>query len=216
MLNHREEGRTLHLFSPEGEQVRYLGEFEVDPARPWVKARIEEAPSQRSGTGRLVLVFQLLPVGDAPTLLPAARGAVSRTTLQSVPALPTRPGLPPKEQAAAELLRAYAEHQARTRAPRPGFTGWHITTPENLSPLEVDLYDMVNGELVIAAPSMADAEMHLSLGELLDLERFFNVRPWKVAVLPAQPEDRLVEWFNYFGIVVTWPEDGGFARVKPS
>ncbi|MFJ1757609.1 hypothetical protein [Kitasatospora sp. NPDC088134] len=216
ILNHREEGRTLHLFVPEAQQVRYVGEFAVDEALPWVRTRIEEAPTLRSGSGRLALVFRLLPVGKAPSGLPAARGPVTRTTRLSIPAMPARLGLDEREQAAASLLRAYAEHQARTRTPSPGFTGLHITLPENLAPLEVDLFDEVNRELVIAAPSMADTEMYLSLGELLDLERHFESAPRMVALLPARPEGRRIKWFNEHGITVTWPENGGFVRRDPS
>ncbi|MFJ5926624.1 hypothetical protein ACIQF6_28875 [Kitasatospora sp. NPDC092948] len=216
ILNHREEGRTLHLFVPEAQQVRYVGEFAVDEALPWVRTRIEEAPTLRSGSGRLALVFRLLPVGTAPTGLPATRGPVTRITRLSVPAMTARLGLDEREQVAASLLRAYAEHQARSRTPCPGFTGWHITLPENLAPLEVDLFDEVNRELVVAAPSMADTEMYLSLGELLDLERLFESAPRMVALLPSRPQEWRIAWFNERGVAVAWPEDEGFVRRDPS
>ncbi len=216
LLNHREEGRSVRLFTTEEEVVRYHGEFEVDADLPWIRTRLPEVPTQRSGSGRLAFVFRLLPVGDAPTGLPSVSGAVSSTQLRPVPALPVRLNLDAKEQAAASLLRAYAIHQARSRTPRPGFTGWHISEPGNLAPLEIDLFDEVNRELIIAAPSTVTNELHLSFGELLDLQVFFTPRPKMVLVLPARPEDRLAELFEEHRVTVTWPQGSGFARAEPS
>jgi hypothetical protein len=56
ILRHREEGRTLRVFEGVRGTVRYLGEFEVDPAEPFYW---RTAPETGGGPPRRVLMFRL-------------------------------------------------------------------------------------------------------------------------------------------------------------
>jgi hypothetical protein len=58
VLEHAENGRTLHVFHKEGQMYRYEGEFRVDASDPY---KMVSATSP-SGKTRQVVMFRLLPV----------------------------------------------------------------------------------------------------------------------------------------------------------
>jgi len=59
ILNHKDQGRSLRLFSGARGTVTYEGEFSVDDQRPWFLA---DAPETGGGPIRKVIVFRLRQV----------------------------------------------------------------------------------------------------------------------------------------------------------
>ena len=63
ILRHQEEGRALRLFMGARGVVRYEGEFELDPERPFYTT---DAPETGDGPVRNVIVFRLRPKNTHP------------------------------------------------------------------------------------------------------------------------------------------------------
>jgi hypothetical protein len=77
ILNHRSGGRTLRVFWGAGGDVKYAGEFVLDPKEPYVW---EQAPPTGGGPLRRVVMFRLLPAGLAAAVPRTRRRRESRST----------------------------------------------------------------------------------------------------------------------------------------
>ncbi|MGW4890745.1 hypothetical protein ACWEQL_00525 [Kitasatospora sp. NPDC004240] len=219
VFRHVEEGRTLRLFLESDDRtVRYIGEYHLDPQRPFVVA---EAPAdiRRPLEVRRVFVFRLLPLDGPPTGLPhAVRTPAKRQVRETQPGVRTNPfGAKPSpaQFAAAKLLLRY-ESFIRWKAGAQA-TGYRITTGTNITELQVELFDLTRNEVVVTLASCARPAVWEALGRLHDQARFFTPRPRRVLLLPNEPDADLAELLRTQHITAVWPSGpSGFARTGPT
>ncbi|MBE1485207.1 restriction endonuclease [Plantactinospora soyae] len=224
VLAHNEQGRTLHLFIAAsgrqrgGKLHRYVGEFEVDPALPHVRA--DDPVRERS-----VIVFRLRPLGAVDRAEPDVAGFpdVEQTAESSVVPTesadagsfvraPSKGGLALRRE--TNLSKRYEKHLVdqghivgRCRVRPPGEIGYLFT----------DLYDSTADELYEAkAVSTRDA-IRCAIGQLFDYRRHIESKDARLTVLlPVRPASDLVDLIHSCGMNCVYEtEKGFFKRIDP-
>jgi hypothetical protein len=220
VFHHEEEGRALRLFLQSGADrtVRYIGQYRLDPAVPFVRADAPFDP-RRPAEVRSALVFRLLPLNGPPQGLPVAVAAAEERELRrTAPGaalgsvlLRTKPSA--AQRSAGKLLRyeAYARWTCQAE-----LTGYRIRLPHTLTELPVDLVDLTRNELIVVRPTTARTAVWTALGELHDLVRFFDPAPRRVLLLPAEPSRDLIDLLHGEQVTVVWPSGPEeFTRAEP-
>lgn len=225
IVEHKERGRALRLFEAagvvEGTQTklqRYLGEFELDPERPY---RREPARDAKEAT-RTVLVFRLLPV-DADTA--ASLTDQEQTAIEPVEAraqlVPlevnshmfyetggSQPGAASKDEAV--LVEEFvASLGGDDRVQR-----WAITLPGGSGVLLTDPFDPSTTTLYEAKNSASRGNVRMAIGQLLDYKRHVPVTDLRcVVLLPERPSDDLCDLIASAGMGLAHQTRDGFTMV---
>ncbi|MCU1612633.1 MAG: hypothetical protein JWO98_173 [Frankiales bacterium] len=228
ILTHKRQQNALRLFVADGvvpgagaKNHLYVGEFEVDPAQPYV---VEDAPDV-DGEPRTVFVFRLLPVGstlerteDRSDIGDAASsGSAELVDLEANESSEFEtPGAPPTTatKREADLVDRYAAMLAKERHP---VRRWRLRAPGELTSMLTDLYDATEQELYEAKGSANRASIRLALGQLLDYERHLPEPPkLKTVLVPHQPAKDLVSLLHRHGVGCVWETSKGeFKRADP-
>ncbi|MGJ6968930.1 restriction endonuclease [Streptosporangium sp. G11] len=224
ILNHRREGRALHVFQGARGTVTYLGEFEVYDKDPWYEA---DAPESGGAQLRKVIVFRLKPLDTAPqapqTKLARLLAATNRADIEEqVQELPLEQQLtersfvnPAQEPYEAErkessLVQAMADYLRNK-----GHTiSRHQMLPKGETrPLFTDLYDKDLNLLVEAKGSVTRENVRMAIGQLADYGRFLPDAV-RAILLPAEPRTDLLALAHSQNIVIVWPIKGGYGASK--
>lgn len=212
LLKAPSQARAIRLFRSEETSTTYIGKFTLaDP--PYYTA---DAPD-RNGEVRSVLVFRLVPEGDAlhdpsdeapdsvgPEELPLEAANVEAY----VQARPDEPPVAVRRE--AELVRGYLEwlktqgrETVRHRIPIP--EGGHLFT---------DAYDKTTEELIEAKASAARVHVRAGLGQVLDYSRYLDHKR-RSLLLPQRPSEDLVELLHTYKVGVIWRAGSAFDRLDP-
>ena len=235
---HRSNQDAVRLFVANGIQPGtedtkkhlYLGEFELDEAEPFLRA---ECPDRKQDN-RVVYVFRLRPVGevlrrakDNAQLPLGAPGdpvqieelpvddeiLVYDAAVQSQHNFDferrgSQGGEGQRREASLVLrYKAHLEKQGHEVGSR------RIKVPGLTAALELDLFDVTDGELVEAKGESTRANIRYALGQVLDYRRY--VQPESCAVLlPSRPSDDLVQLLVENGVSCIHEHgDGDFLRI---
>jgi hypothetical protein len=206
-------------------QVKYIGQFRVDPDDPW---RWRDGPD-RYGTERKIIEFRLVPVGlvlrdpeDPVRDEPVA--AVSET---SVPPVPTEVPVEHLSSAVFEQVVAAQRRIARRRELElvHAFVGWLAArevvacsqripySPERRD-LRTDLFLSGARTLFEAKASASRESIRAAIGQLLDYARWIEPRPRLCALLPTEAPSDMVTLLESLSIGVAWAGGSGFV-VRP-
>jgi hypothetical protein len=226
LLDHEASGRALRVFVADGwvdntktRNHLYLGEFRVDPERPYV---IAEGPDL-AGEHRTVFVFRLLPTDgvlrrseDRNTAGDAVSNAAAELIdleMDSTFEFPT-PGSAPttarkREGELVQRYRAELEVQGHT------IRRWRLRPPGELGSLLTDLYDETTHELYEAKGTATRDAIRRGIGQLLDYRRHIAIDDLAITVLlPHRPTDDLVDLLLSLNIGCVYEvPGGGFYRV---
>lgn len=217
--DHAEHQRSLRLFEATGQRGlhRYLGEFELDPADPY---HLDRAPQTGGGPIRTVIMFHLVPVGQAMGPRSEALGLVEHRTVEVADleahnteqylARPHQETLE-KERREQELLLRYADHLRRNGAA----VSRRIYRVGSARPLACDAFDETNKVLIEARVTADRSSVRLAVGQLLDYARFHQPRPTLRILLARKPGADLIAYLDSVGVQVVWPADGGFELHGP-
>jgi hypothetical protein len=215
IAEHQADGTALRLFVAVGNRPgsgtrihQYVGQFAVDPERPYV---VRRAPGT-DGVPRDVVVFRLLPVGplavgDSPhisTIEGAAQAAaVDTVTVDAVPVAAVniehseveKTVSGPVVQNEARLTRRF---QTYLEAHQREVMRYRII-PVGSATLYSDLADVTDNVLYEAKGSAERMSVRLALGQVLDYGRY--VGDSRLAVLlPESPAADLVELLEAHGV----------------
>jgi hypothetical protein len=230
LLHHGEEGRAIRLFRGVGGAVTYLGDFNVDPARPSYRM---DAPETGGGPTRQVIVFRLLPVGsvlrDATDELHLPGGLSTSDVAQGVSSHPGAPVVvmvPIEAQhneeifvnpSAAEytmerreqkLVLAYKDYlEARGST----LSRFRIQPTAEAKPLLSDIYDETRGNLLEAKGTGSREAVRMAIGQLADYGRFTPTDTSAAILLPERPRFDLEALLSSQGISSVWQTGTGFA-----
>lgn len=229
ILEHEQHERALRLFVAAGvipgtaaKDHTYVGEFRVDPTKPYVRA---PAPDD-NGEDRNVFVFRLLPVGsadvrgedrsgtgDAPSTLNAELVAPQQHNAPTYETSGTEPTTAARRE--AELVLRF---EAMLRAEGHGIKRWRIRPPGELMPLMTDTYDETAKELFEAKGTTVRNSVRLAIGQLLDYRRHIDEPNLRLAVLlPSRPSDDLLDLVSSVGMACVYEDGRGvFERVPAS
>lgn len=230
VLQHEEERRALRLFRGSGGSVTYLGEFTLDPGRPWYRM---DAPESGGDAIRQVIVFRLLPTGEVirdpvddlqpPPLSQTSdlSAAVNRSAAE-----PSVRQVPVEEQYTEEVLvdsqrspyTALRREQTLVRSYKEYLEKLGSTVIRLLiqpageaRPLVSDLYDTTRKNLVEAKGTGTREAIRMAIGQLADYGRFADEASRRAVLLPERPREDLEALLRTQDIFCVWPERSGFS-----
>lgn len=214
LRDHVQRGLRVRLFEGAGRTtVRYLGELQISDDAPY---RFEDAPDHDKKM-RKVIVFRLVRVDDTKSSSSASpkKPIVSNIPIEehitetffSNPTKPTK-----MERREAALVARYTKFLAAENI----HTNRHaIYLPYSKRPFYTDLFDASRDELVEAKGSASRDRIRLAIGQLYDYGRYVHHQAQAV-LLPAAPEDDLVQLLNGLGITCIYEtEKRVFVRREP-
>ncbi|GIH09398.1 hypothetical protein Rhe02_74650 [Rhizocola hellebori] len=218
--DHLVSGRSLRLFEEASRTktsaivVRYVGEFVLDEAQPYVK---RDAPDGLIDEMRSVIVFRLRPIEVAPhPVLPEAPKTTEVIKL-SVESHNT-------ETFTTNPSKGLTEAERREAALVGRFSSWlvkqghevgrqQIRLPGGAASLYTDLFDFTTSELFEAKGASTRNHVRLAIGQLFDYERYVKAARRSV-LLPVRPQLDLVSLLNDLKIDCVWEtEKGDFHRA---
>lgn len=230
VLHHVEHGRAIRVFRGGRGTVTYLGEFELEPDRPFFRM---EAPESGGGPTRQVIVFRLRPKGEVihadedELTLPAG---ISADSLDSVVAgESTAPIIQrvPVEQQHVETVEVAQASDSYTVTRREqtlvlSYANYLESRGSVVSRLRVqpegearqivsDLFDETRNNLVEAKGTGARGDVRMAIGQLYDYRRFAESGAALGVLLPTRPRADLEALLHQAGISAVWPAGDGFA-----
>ncbi len=225
--DHRANGDHLRLLRYVGpNRVRYLGEFALDPATPWVWRDGPDA----LGRPRKIIQFRLVPVGGVD--LDDVRSVGDDSGAAPADPIPPAPEVTAVEaMKQASFLRLTQQREQLTRreelqlvhrfhawlASNLGTTatGLHLRVGLGMPALRADLWIPDWLALVEAKASAAREPIRMGLGQLLDYARYIEGPPVKCLLLPSEPPMDMLSLLDELSVVCIW-EDGGSFVSQPT
>jgi hypothetical protein len=213
LLNHRADSRQVRLFRGAGGPVEYLGEYEVDPEKPYF---IDDAPESGSPAIRKVIIFRLRPV-DPATLQSGTVMVPTQPTVTSVSVQETHteswqvsPNPDPTTAQAHEQqlvleFKNYLEQRGCT------VTRHRYQTGTQASPLYSDLYNETRQQMIEAKGSVSRSDIRMAIGQLFDYQHLEEGDPDLGLLLPEVPRPDLADLLHQLEITVIVPVGDGFA-----
>ena len=207
--DHSQEGLALRLFDQDGSDVRYVGEFAVDPSAPYTCVDVPEPGGESM---RRVIRFNLVPVGitSQPATVPVGCGY--RVADETVEPTATSP-VPVNADLATRNLRAHRRLQ-NDLAAAARERGMMVLSPSAADP-DFDLAwrrgddDLVVCEVKSLTRTNEARQMRLGVGQLLDYHDLVRARAANVrAVLWVEHEPTDSRWpgiCHRVGIELAWP-----------
>jgi hypothetical protein len=229
VLNHASSGKALRVFRGVRGHVTYLGEFRLDPDQPYFEM---EAPEAGSNATRQVIVFRLIPVGDAirdsqddvefpegvnPAEVDAAvTGATPAPIITEVPVEQqnveelevSRPSTSYTVQRREQTL--VLEYCAALEAAGHQVTRFRIRPPGEARELISDIYEKSRNNLIEAKGTGSRGEIRMALGQIFDYRRFIEPAPSCAVLLPAQPRPDVEQLLRSAGVAAIWKSEHGF------
>jgi len=213
--DHKEEGRTLHLFDSSSGSATYMGEFE------YVDHYLADAPETGEGPLRSVIVFRLRRLSGAQTLAPSRANQFGPESIKEVPVeqhlterMMIYPNREPYEAERREQ-KLVRELEASWRARGHEVCRLQLKPDGEPAPLFCDLYDRTANILVEAKGSISRSAFRMAIGQLADYERQLKPAPQKLILVPEQPRPDLLNLAKSQRIGVTWPDgEGGFVSTN--
>ncbi|MER7118435.1 restriction endonuclease [Streptomyces goshikiensis] len=214
LANHKEEGRTLHLFimvprreSPK--RYRYVGQFELDAADPYYTADA----AGTDGAMRSVIIFRLRPVGAIATYGPRlAVTPVEKLTIEAAPLRPSREHVYRiRESTAGREARLLSEYASFLRSLGRDLSQLQVRVPGETHLHVIDLLDVTENRLIEVKHNATRASIRTAIGALMDYRRHLNPTPRLAVLVPSRPREDLLDLCASLCIEVVWPnENGGF------
>lgn len=220
VLTHAARGRTLHAFVADGvlegtqrKRQRYMGEFFLDPARPF-----ERMPApDRSGALRTVIVFRLRPVGSVPERVIETMGLSQISdradTLEVPIEINSTHFFETSGRVAGSAVRSESKLVDEFVASQHGheFKRWAIKLPEERSPLLTDVYDKTDRVLYEAKSMACRAALRMAVGQLYDYRRHVEVDGLRCSVLlPERPNADLRDFVESAGLGLVFKDGAQF------
>lgn len=228
MLSAESRDRSIRLFITQGTNATYIGEYTLgEPSY-----RIERA-LDRERNERDVIVFNLVPVSEeAP--IPVARKRRAETVVVSSASLDASPWRPSGETTInVPAIEGIPTDRTITRKEmklQNAYGNWLIAQNkivENLPfrlasgvVVRPDLYNKSDGQIIEAKKSNGREYVRTAIGQVLDyqynLKKLKNIDTKPVILLPACPEQDLVDLCSNLGIGVVFQDGADFQSATAS
>ena len=213
LLNHKEDGRDVHLFMGSKGEIAYENEFFVDPDNPYELIENED----KNGEARIAIVFRLKPVNKYSSVLPRTNVEIHEQTLvedsdvevYGTKTFETRGVSQGKgERTESKLMAKYISFREKNNLPKITSKIIKIQGDSKNQMLKVDGWIEDEQTLIEAKSKCTRNQIRLAIGQLYDYKRF--VKPKKMALLvPNKPKKDLIELLHSLKINVIFQSDGG-------
>jgi hypothetical protein len=229
VLNHVEDARTLRVFRGVRGVVFYLGEFRLDPVRPWFQM---EAPESGSDATRQVIVFRLIPVGrvirdagDDVTFPPGVNPEEVEAVVSGTLSEPIITEVPIEQQNVeeVEVSRTTTSYTAARReqslvleyceavtAEGRELARFRVRPAGEARELVSDIYDKTRNNLIEAKGTGSRGEVRMAIGQLFDYRRFIKPAPACAVLLPGRPRDDVEDLLTSAGFAAIWKDGDAF------
>ncbi|MFD7813226.1 hypothetical protein ACFV6E_09830 [Streptomyces sp. NPDC059785] len=238
VLYHADTGKSLRVFMAAGrvsdpksaaKQQRYIGEFELDSNQPYT---VREA-NDENGERRRIIVFRLRPKGDFERITKDAISRAEATDANPVSAdvvagkmLEPKMVKPRKSQASesrraaqpsfiADLRQSElrASYLAELKSQQHEVFAYQIKIAGTTTILKTDVYDATTHELYSVRGEASREEVRMAIGQLKDYARHIKPRGLTLSILlPAPPQDDLVDLLHTEGIDIVYRSDHEYMR----
>jgi hypothetical protein len=203
--DHKAEGRDLQLFSADGTELTYIGQY------AYVSDYTADAPETNHGPLRSVIVFrleQLQGVSPGPN-----RSKLDRLPTDPVTEIPVEQTITEstliegerepytaerREQKLVREFLASLEHQGHA------VCRLQLRPAGEPAPIFCDLFDKTTNTLYEAKGTVARQAIRMAIGQLADYTRLVQPTPRKVLLVPQQPREDLCNLLKGEGIAVVW------------
>lgn len=210
--DHQAEGRDLQLFSANGTELTYLGQYAyVDHYFADAPETNHGRPHTNHGPPRSVIVFRLKQLqGISP--------GPNRSKLDRLPKDPVTEI--PVEQTITEstLIEGDREPYTAERHEQKlvkDFQAWlerqghevcrlQLRPPKEPAPIFCDLYDKTTNTLYEAKGTVARHAIRMAVGQLADYTRLITPTPRKALLVPQQPRYDLCNLLKHEGVEIVW------------
>jgi hypothetical protein len=222
IAEHAEKNKSLRLFAGASGTVTYVGEFKLAEDRPYYRT---DAPDVTLEAIREVIVFRLRPIGDyVEGVLPTAEEHLQRSRAAvndidpenraaeqfTTSAVSERVA----ERREATLVGEYLEFRRKTDSGR--LRRLKIKPAGEVQPLYTDLYDIAENVIIEAKGTVTREAIRMSVGQLLDYQRFVQGGTKLAVLLPEKPRPDLLTFLHSLAIsVIAQKEDGSFELSHP-
>jgi hypothetical protein len=227
ILQHRRDGRSLHLFVVDGGRQRggklhrYIGEFEVDDNPPFIREDARDADDEM----RSVIVFRLRPIGSVFRDDDQASGLADASAKPQSELVDIEGHFTfefeqsPTAGGTATRMEAELSNRYRTYLKELGhdIRRYRIRPPGEVGSLYTDLYDVTMGDLYEAKGTVTREAIRTAIGQLLDYRRHIHEHQSgkEVVLLPTLPAPDLVELIHSCGMSCVYEAKGDFIRLEP-
>jgi hypothetical protein len=228
LLSAESRDRSIRLFITQGTDATYIGEYTLgEPSH-----RIERA-LDRERNERDVIVFNLVPVSDEASI-PVTRRRRTETAVVSSSSLDASPWRPSGETTInVPAIEGVPNDRTITRKEmklQNAYGIWLIAqnkVVENLPfrlasgvVVRPDLYNKSDGQIIEAKKSNGREYVRTAIGQVLDyqynLKKLKNIDTKPVILLPACPEQDLVDLCSNLGIGVVFQDGADFQSATAS
>jgi hypothetical protein len=211
--DHRAEGRSLHVFDAQKDDLLYLGEFEYSGHYS------AEAPPKGGGDLRKVIVFELHRLSGRTPLPPAAvEGVESGRWVKEIPIeqhlterMVITPNGKPRE---AERREQKLVHELSEWLEAAGHQVCRLElhAKGEPAPIRCDLLDKSDNVIIEAKSNVLRGAIRMAIGQLADYSRLMPKPPRKRRILvPEKPRADLIALAKSQKIGLIWPDrNGGF------
>jgi hypothetical protein len=205
ILDHKAENRDLQLFSANGTELTYIGQY------TYIDHYFADAPETNHGPLRSVIVFrleQLQGVSPGPN-----RSKLDRLPAEPVTEIPVEQTITEstliegdrepytaerREQKLVRDFLALLENQGHE------VCRLQLRPPGEPAPLFCDLYDKTTNTLYEAKGTVARHAVRMAIGQLADYSRLVKPNPRKALLVPQEPRPDLCELLTQEGIAIVW------------
>ena len=197
ILNHKSNGKTIHLFMGASKEVTYENEFEIDKDKPYELIESKD----KNDNERVAIVFRLKPIKNYKSKLPETKiNFMEETVIEKVESeifniekfmikgTSERAG----ERKESKLVDEYKKYRDKNNL--PSLTSMTIKPKgeSRATTLRVDGW-IKDGKILIEAKSSCTRnQIRLAIGQLLDYKRYLNPKQMAI-LLPTKPKSDLIE-----------------------
>ncbi|WP_448719339.1 hypothetical protein [Microbacterium natoriense] len=189
IVTHAAKGRSLHAFVADGrvpgkqtKRQRYIGEFILDPALPYVRRAAPTKPTRRDEkpATRTVIVFRLLPVSGISDEIFEAVGVSEvgrdKLTLEVPVEVNSTFFYETSGREGVTAVRRESQLVDQFMASQSGhdFSRWSIAIAQE-PPLLTDIYDKTDRVLYEAKALSGRTDVRMAVGQLYDYRRHVSV-----------------------------------------
>jgi hypothetical protein len=217
LLNHAQDGRSVHLFAGAGGEVEYVTALQLDEQDPYYET---EAPETGNGPLRRVYVFKFHPLSEqTPLSRSKLDGGILKPGVTKVPIenrwTETFFVNPSAEQYEAERREQelVLELEAFLRRGGHDAARLKIVPSGEKRPIFCDVFDATGGLLIEAKGTVAREALRMAIGQLMDYRRFVPDGVKLAVLVPERPRADLLALLESAGVHPIWPENGRFKSV---
>lgn len=213
LLNHKEEGRKIHLFMGSKGEVTYENEFILDPANPYELIENQD----KNGEDRIAIVFRLKPANKYSSSLPQTNVEIHEQTVvedsdvevYGTKTFETRGVSHGKgERTESKLMAKYILFREKNNLSKLTSKIIKIQGDSKNQMLKVDGWIEDEQMLIEAKSKCTRNQIRLAIGQLYDYKRFVNPKKM-VLLVPNKPKKDLIKLLHSLKINVIFQSDGG-------